>query len=209
MIEELFVRYPQLKECRPDIENAARTLVDCYQSGGKLLLCGNGGSYADCLHIAGELMKGFRKKRSIPAEKCAEMLRRSPDLPGWYLQKLQMALPAIALGEEIALTTAFCNDVDPELCFAQQVVGYGAAGDVLLCISTSGNAKNVIAAANVAKGLGLTVLGLTGASGGALSAICDVCIRVPEHETYCVQELHLPVYHALCTCIEIEIFSAE
>ena len=120
-----------------------------------------------------------------------------------------MALPAIALGEESALTTAFCNDVDPELCFAQQVVGYGAAGDVLLCISTSGNAENVIAAANVAKSLGLTVLGLTGASGGALSAICDVCIRVPEHETYRVQELHLPVYHALCMYIEQEIFPGE
>ena len=209
MMDELFLRYPQLKGCQADVESAARKLVDCYQSGGKLLLCGNGGSYADCLHITGELMKGFRKKRAIPSDQRAMMLRRSPELPERYLQQLQMALPAIALGEESALATAFCNDVDPELCFAQQVMGYGASGDVLLCISTSGNAKNVLAAAKIAKSLGLTVLGLTGESGGALYAACDICIRVPEHETYRVQELHLPVYHALCIYIEQEIFPGE
>ena len=206
MLNDLFVRYPKLETSRKDIEYAARLLAACYQDGNKLLLCGNGGSYADCLHIAGELMKGFREKRSLPAEKRAEMAQRAPGIPAQYLQKLQMALPAIALGEEGALTTAVCNDIEPELCFAQQVLGYGAAGDVLLCISTSGNAKNVIAAAQVAKGLGLSVLGLSGADFGVLHAVCDVCICVPERETYRVQELHLPVYHALCMYVEQTLF---
>lgn len=204
---DLFIRYPQLEACRTEIEHAAQLLINCYQQGGKLLLCGNGGSYSDCLHIVGELMKGFRKKRTITTQKRADMLQNMPSLPVWYLDKLQMALPAIALGEENALSTAFCNDVEPELCFAQQVIGYGSERDVLMCISTSGNSKNVIAAATVAKSLGIQVIGLTGKQGGMLRDVSDACICVPEQETYRVQELHLPVYHALCIAIEDAFFA--
>ncbi len=205
MVKELVKRYPALSACAGDIQAAIDSLISCYQQGHKLLLCGNGGSCADCLHIVGELMKGFLKKRPLSDSQKELLLSCQPELAG-YLDKLQNALPAIALCEESALNTAFCNDVDPQLQFAQQVLGYGREGDILLAISTSGNAQNVVLTARTAKALGLKVVGLTGAKGGTLSQIADICIRVPETETYRVQELHLPVYHAICAAVEAAFY---
>lgn len=206
VIQELVMRYPALVSCAESIETAAELLISSYTNGHKLLLCGNGGSCADSLHIVGELMKGFLKKRPLSMQQREVMQKNCPALPEAYLNRLQGSLPAIALCEEGALNTAFCNDVDPELIFAQQVLGYGKEHDVLLCISTSGNAKNVAAAAMIARGLGLHVIGLTGAHGGKLRELSELCICVPETETYKVQELHLPVYHALCAAVETAFF---
>lgn len=207
MLNELLSRYPQLKVCEPTLIEAVSAIIDCYKNGGKILLCGNGGSCADCDHIVGELMKGFLKKRPLSAEQKAQMTNLSPLLDEETLSKLQGGLPAISLPSLTALNSAFCNDVDSELIYAQSVMAMGKTGDVLIAMSTSGNAKNVFAAAKVAKGLGLTVIGLTGKGGGNLSEISDICIRVPETETFKVQELHLPVYHYLCAATEEEFFT--
>ncbi len=202
---ELFERYPALCSSKDDIKAASDTLIRSFESGGKLLLCGNGGSYADCDHIVGELMKGFLLKREIPETQKKEM-RANADIPEEWLGQLQGGLPAIALPAAGALNAAFCNDVNPELVYAQSLMGLGKKEDVLFCISTSGNSKNVYAAAVVGKALGLTVIGLTGKSGGKLKNIADICICVDETETYKVQELHLPVYHALCVAVEEHFF---
>lgn len=207
MLNELLSRYPQLKVCEPTLIEAVSVIIDCYKNGGKILLCGNGGSCADCDHIVGELMKGFLKKRPLSTEQKAQMTNLSPLLDEETLSKLQGGLPAISLPSLTALNSALCNDVDPELIYAQSVMAMGKTGDVLIAISTSGNAKNVFAAAKVAKGLGLTVIGLTGKGGGNLTEISDICIRVPETETFKVQELHLPVYHYLCAATEEEFFT--
>lgn len=204
-ISLLLTRYPQLEACRSDLESALELLERCYRQGGKLLICGNGGSCADAQHIVGELMKGFLKKRPLSSRQKEQMCTVCPDLPEPLLEELQGALPAISLCQESALTTAFANDVAAEAIFAQQVLGYGRPGDVLLAISTSGNAKNVGCAAQVATAIGLKVIGLTGITGGKLKSLADVCICVPEAETFRIQELHLPVYHALCAQLE-EIF---
>ena len=206
MIEELMKRYPELSVCREDIASAVTLLINTFQKGGKLLICGNGGSCAASDHIVGELMKGFLKKRPLSREQKERMKKACPDLDDRYLEQLQGALPAVALPSFTALNTAFCNDVDPELLFAQQILGLGKAGDVLLGITTSGNSKNVVAAAKVAKSLDLNVLALTGQSGGRLKDIADICIKVPQTETYKVQELHLPVYHVLCAMVEDYFF---
>ncbi len=205
MLNELLNCYPQLGECKVVLKEATAAMIDCYKNSGKILLCGNGGSCADCDHIVGELMKGFLKKRPLSTEQKAKMTNLSPALDEETLNKLQGGLPAIALPSITALNSAFCNDVDPELIYAQSVMAMGKIGDVLIAMTTSGNAKNVFAAAKVAKGLGLTVIGLTGKGGGKLSEIADICIRVPETETFKVQELHLPVYHYLCAATE-EVF---
>ncbi len=205
-MELLMQRYPALEACRGDIEAAVAALIACYEQGGKLLLCGNGGSCADCDHITGELMKGFLKKRPLTEAEQAAMREQCPALETDTLQKLQKGLPAVPLTAMAGLFTAFCNDVDPALVYAQQVLALGKPGDVLLGISTSGNAGNVAAAAKVAKALGLTVIGLTGEKGGVLAALADIAIRVPETETYKVQELHLPVYHGLCAAVEEHFF---
>ena len=181
-------------------------LIDCYRRCGKLLLCGNGGSCADCEHIVGELMKGFLKKRPLSARKRERMRENWESIDESLLDKLQCGLPAISLPSMTALNTAFCNDVEPELLYAQGVLALAKEVDVLLCISTSGNAKNVCAAAEVARALGVFVLGLTGETGGRLRALCDCCICVPERETFKVQELHLPVYHYLCAETEAYFF---
>lgn len=207
MLNELLSRYPQLKVCEHTLIEAVSAMIDCYKNGGKILLCGNGGSCADCDHIVGELMKGFLKKRPLSMEQKAKMTSLSPLLDEETLSKLQGGFPAISLPSITALNSAFCNDVDPELIYAQSVMAMGKTGDVLIAMSTSGNAKNVFAAAKVAKGLGLTVIGLTGKGGGKLSEIADICIRVPETETFKVQELHLPVYHYLCAATEEEFFT--
>ena len=206
-MEELLKRYPVLKSCAEEIEKTAEILISGFKAGNKLLLCGNGGSCADCEHITGELMKGFLSRRPISPEKRAEMKKLNPDIGEDVLSKLQLAVPAIPLPSLTALNSAFCNDVDPSLVYAQELMGLGTPGDMLLCISTSGNSANCVAAAEVGKALGLTVIALTGAKGGRLKEKADICICVPETETFKVQELHLPVYHYLCAEVEATIFS--
>ena len=204
VLESLTAAYPMLEGCREDIEAAFEGMAACYRRGGKLLVCGNGGSAADAGHIVGELMKGFRKKRPLPSEEQQKLI----GLPGGkdLAEKLQMALPCLALTECASLSTAFSNDVDASLVFAQQVWGYGREGDVLLGISTSGNAVNVCRAVVAARAKGITTVGLTGRGGGQLRNLCDIAICVPADETYRIQEYHLPVYHALCAMLEDEFF---
>lgn len=205
----IYERYEMLNAVKTGIEDAKITMIKSFKAKGKLLLCGNGGSCADCEHIVGELMKGFMSKRSLSEEQKLLMINNAPDIDREWLCRLQGALPAIALPSAAALNSAFCNDVDPELIYAQQLMGLGNKEDVLFCISTSGNSKNVCAAATVGKALGITVIGLTGESGGRLKGIADICICVPETDTYKVQELHLPVYHYLCAEIEKYFFGGE
>lgn len=193
---ELYSRYPALKECEKDINTALEVLISTYRRGGKVLLCGNGGSCADCDHIAGELLKGFLSHRPVSDERIPEELR----------EKLQGSLPAISLPSLSAALTASLNDLDPEIAYAQLLMGLGKEGDVLIALSTSGNAKNVFHAATLAKALGMNVIGMTGNGGGRLATIADVTIRAPECETYKIQEYHLPVYHYLCAKVEEALF---
>lgn len=206
-MDSLIDRYPTLSSVRGNISTSARILIEAYQAEGKLLVCGNGGSAADADHIVGELMKGFVMPRPVSREFRERLAEVEPEIGERIADALQSALPAIALTQHNALVTAFSNDVDPSMIFAQQVAGYGVAGDVYLGITTSGNSRNVIYGAITARARGLRVIGLTGAGGGALAKYCDVCMAVPEKETYKVQELHLPVYHALCLAIEKTMFS--
>ena len=202
MLDELIKRYPILERVREDIDVVYGILERCYENGGKLLIAGNGGSAADAEHIVGELMKGFVKRRPV-TEEMKEALEKADPVRGKELsEKLQGGLPAIALVDHAALSTAFANDVDGMLSYAQQVNGYGKPGDVFLGISTSGNAENVMYAAVTAKAKGMKVVGLTGKDGGKLAGIADAVVIVPEMETYKIQELHLPVYHALCLMLE-------
>lgn len=207
-LDLLIMRYPHLECCKGNIIIAFEFIRDCYKNGGKLLVCGNGGSAADAEHIVGELMKGFKKARhlaSIEVEKLVEI----DSLMGRTLaDNLQGALPAIALDGHPALTTAYMNDCEPIICFAQQVYGYGCKNDVLLAISTSGNSRNVLYAVVAAKAKGMVVIGLTGENDSKLSAMSDVCIRVPSTETYQIQELHLPIYHCLCLMLEDYFFNS-
>lgn len=206
MLNELIERYPVLEDCRDSIAKAADKIKECYKNGGKLLLAGNGGSCADCEHIVGELMKGFLKKRPLSEAQKQEMQKRFPAVEPELLSKLQGGLPAIALPSIAGLNSAFCNDVDPELIYAQSLMGLANKNDIFVGLSTSGNSKNVFAAAKVAKALGVTVIGLTGKGGGKLATASDICICVPETETFKIQELHLPVYHYLCAAVEAEFF---
>lgn len=199
---------PKLEECRDDIIKAYDILIHCFQAGGKLLVCGNGGSAADANHIVGELMKGFLKKRSIPDELRRRLTAAEDEFGTVLADHLQQALPAIALTVHDSLITAYSNDARPDLVFAQQVYGYGTDKDVLLGISTSGNSENVLYAAHLAAALGLKTIGLTGRNGGKLKGICNVAICVPEEETYKIQELHLPVYHLLCLMVEDHFFKS-
>jgi len=204
----IYKRYPVLESCRPAIDDATAALVRCFETGGKLLVCGNGGSCADSDHIVGELMKGFLSRRPVD-EKLTEELKKIGIMTSEAVdmtKKLQGALPAISLSSQTALLSAFANDVDPEMVYAQMVLGYGRPGDLLLCLSTSGNSRNVIAAAKIAKAIDLTTVAMTGEAESALSRLCDITIRVPETETYKVQELHLPVYHNLCMRVEEHFF---
>jgi D-sedoheptulose 7-phosphate isomerase len=205
-IELLIQRYPVLECCKDDISAAFEILCDSYNNKGKLLVCGNGGSAADAEHIVGELMKGFRNSRKCDFITATKFKEIDEEMGAVLAENLQGALAAIALDGHIALSTAYMNDCSPLLCFAQQVNGFGISGDVLLGISTSGNSKNVIYAAVAAKAKGMKVIGLTGKNESKLSMLADVCIRVPETETYMVQELHLPVYHSLCLMLEDYFF---
>ena len=205
-IDTLITRYPQLEACKDDIARAYEILLETYKQDRKLLVAGNGGSASDSEHIVGELMREFRLKRKVYAEQVDAMMAIDPEMGKVLAENLQGALPAICLTGHSALTTAFMNDANADLIFAQQVNGYGKTGDVFLGISTSGNSKNVCYAAITAKAKGLKVIGLTGAKESKLSSLADVCIRVSETETYKIQELPLPVYHCLCLMLEDYFF---
>ena len=198
-ITQLFKRRPELEVCKDDIQSACELLLHSFRSGNQVLLCGNGGSAADCEHIAGELVKRFSRPRPLAPELVKKL---GPELAA----NLHGALPALSLPSMVGFTTAFVNDDEPEYAFAQQVVAFGKPGDILLGISTSGNSRNIVHAVKAANALGLHTLGLTGESGGALSSLCKLCIQVPATEVPRVQELHLPVYHTLCQVVEDTLF---
>ncbi len=204
-INLLCQRYPVLSECKDDIIKSTELLIETYSTGGKLLICGNGGSGADSEHIVGELMKGFVLPRHISKE-LADKIKTTSSNADYLISNLQYGLPSISLVSHTALSTAFANDKAPDVCFAQQVLGYGKRGDSLLGISTSGNSKNVVYAFEVAKAIGVKTIALTGHKDSKLSAIADITIKVPSTITYQIQELHLPVYHAICLALENEFF---
>lgn len=205
-MEQLLKRYPSLKVVEAEIRNAYETIKNAYKNGGKLLLCGNGGSAADCDHIVGELMKSFKMKRPVSAE-FAEKLEGMGQIGAELAPLLERALPAISLCEHNSLTTAYSNDRSPYAVFAQQLFGYGKAGDVLIALTTSGNSKNCLYAATLAKTMGISVITVTGSRGGKISELADVSIKLPETETYLVQELTLPIYHYICAELEKYFYS--
>lgn len=207
-IDQLIERYPSLSVCKKDIEDATKAMIESFKNGGKLLVAGNGGSCADSDHITGELLKSFCKKRTPSSNFINQIKAIDADTGAYLADKLQGSLPAIALTNNTALMTASLNDVDGNVMFAMQVNGYGVKGDVFLGISTSGNSKDIVYPTVVAKAKGLKTIALTGKNGGKLKELADICIIVPQSETFMIQELHLPVYHALCLEIE-EAFWAE
>lgn len=195
-MRELLERYPQLTVCENDIQKALQLMIDTYKAGGKILICGNGGSASDSSHIVGELLKGFLNPRKVDDERIAADLR----------EDLQGSLPAISLCCQEAFMTAFSNDVNPDMVFAQQVYGLGKKEDLVMGLSTSGNSVNVVNAIRVAKDMGIKTVAMTGASGGKLNEIADVTVKAPATETYKVQEYHLPIYHYLCAKLEETFF---
>jgi D-sedoheptulose 7-phosphate isomerase len=205
-LQQLIQRYPQLETVKNEINNAFNIISESFKNGGKLLIAGNGGSAADAEHITGELMKNFVKKRKLPESFLSEIKKIDPEISQYLISHLQPGLPAIALSCHASLSTACINDIDGNIVFAQQVYGYGKEGDVLLGISTSGNAKNILYAAAAAKAKKLKVILLTGETGGIIKALADISICVPETETWKVQELHLPVYHCICLMLEEHFF---
>lgn len=208
-VDLLCNRYPKLEKCRKDIIAAYEIMEEAYEKDHKLLIAGNGGSAADSEHIAGELMKRFKTPRPCPTEFAEKLKQIDPERGESLSKNLERGLMAIPLVAHEALTTAYINDVDGLGVFAQQLYGFGRPGDVFLGISTSGNSKNIMSATVVARALNIKVIGLTGAKGGELASVADVAIKVPETETYMIQELHLPVYHCLCLMLEDRFFGAE
>ena len=206
MLNELLERYPELKACVNEIEAAREVLIQTYENNGKVLCCGNGGSCSDSEHIVGELMKGFISLRPVGNEFMSKLEDLGFEDAEYITKNLQGSLPAIALGSQSGVLSAFANDVAADMVYGQMVFGYGQPNDVLIGLSTSGNSKNVVYAAKVAKAKGVKTIALTGARDSKLSAICDVTIKVPETETFKVQELHLPVYHYLCASVEKHFF---
>lgn len=206
-IDLLVERYPSLELAKNDIVAAYLLLEESYENDGKILVAGNGGSAADAEHIVGELMKGFKLARKPETDFAEKLVAENQELGAVLAENLQGALPAIALDGHPALSTAYMNDCEPLLCFAQQVNGYGKSGDVFLGISTSGNSKNVLYAAITAHAKGMKVIGLTGAKDSKLKDMSDVCIKAPQTETYMIQELHLPIYHCLCLMLEDKFFA--
>ncbi|MEE0686551.1 MAG: SIS domain-containing protein [Lachnospiraceae bacterium] len=205
-IDLLISRYPALENVQEDIIKTYLMLEDCYEKGGKLLIAGNGGSAADAEHIAGELMKRFKLPRHVSKEFANKLVKVDEKRGQILANNLECALTAIPLVAHEALSTAYINDVDGLGVFAQQLFGFGRPGDVFLGISTSGNSKNILNATVVARALDMRVIGLTGATGGELAEVSDVVIKVPEMETYMIQELHLPIYHCLCIMLEDKFF---
>ena len=198
-IDKLLERRPELESCKKDIHSACELLLNCFRSGNQVLLCGNGGSAADCEHISGELIKRFNNPRLLTPELSD---RLGPELA----QNLHGGLPALSLPSMVGFHTAFANDDDPSYAFAQQVLAFGKSGDLLLAISTSGNSQNLLHAVNTAKAMGVKTLALTGNSGGKIAPLCDLVIMAPAHKTPDIQEFHLPIYHALCTVVENRLF---
>jgi len=205
-LQQLIQRYPQLEGVTEDINKAYEIIKTSYKNNGKLLIAGNGGSASDAEHIAGELMKTFAKKRSLPDDFIKSIKNVDSEISEYLIPRMQPGLPAIALSGHASLNTACINDIDGNITFAQQVYSYGKKEDVLLGISTSGNSKNVLYACGVAKAKNLKIIALTGKEGGKIKQFADVCICVPETETYKIQELHLPVYHIICMMLEDYFF---
>ena len=205
-IDELLERYPKLEIEKENIIKAYELMVECYENKGKLLVAGNGGSAADAEHIVGELMKGFVESRKLSSEFVEQLVAVDAEMGKELGDKLQGTLPAIALVGHVGLSTAYLNDVDPLLGFAQQLSGFGEEGDVFLAISTSGNSKNILYACAVAKAKGMKIVGLTDGTGGKLKEVADMTIVAPESETYKIQEYHLPIYHWLCLALEEKFF---
>lgn len=205
-IDLLMKRYPILESIKQDIIDAYLIMEETYLNDGKLLVAGNGGSAADSEHIAGELMKRFKTPRPVSKEFADKLKEVDPERGAHLAENLECSLMAIPLVAHEALSTAYINDVDGYGVFAQQLFGFGRKGDTFLGISTSGNSKNVMSATVVARALGIKVIGLTGAKGGDLAEVADVCVKVPETETYMVQELHLPIYHCWCLMLEDKFF---
>lgn len=206
-IEQLISTYPELGVCAPDIQAAFEILRACFRGSGKVLTCGNGGSAADAEHIVGELMKGYLLKRPVPEGIRARLIATSSQDGNYLADHLQGGLPGISLVSQTALISAIANDTAADMAYAQQVYAYGREGDALIGISTSGNARNVIHAVQVARALRLQSIGLTGPSGGALKSLCEVCICVPAENTPATQERHLPIFHVLCAMLEEEFFA--
>lgn len=209
ILDELLGRLPELNAQRAQLIAAYTVLERCFSAGGKLLVCGNGGSAADAEHIVGELMKGFKRKRQIPHTDAQRLLCMFPEDGAALAAGLQRALPAVCLSSHTALTSAFANDVSADMAYAQQVYGLGRPGDALLGISTSGNARNVLCAAKAARAFGMATVALAGGSGGLLAEVCDTAVIAPANETYRVQEYHLPIYHALCAMLEEEFYGQD
>jgi D-sedoheptulose 7-phosphate isomerase len=205
-IDLLIDRYPQLAACRPSVIDTVDAIVRSHRLGGKVLLCGNGGSAADAEHIVGELAKGFALHREMPIEDSKRILGLPESLLCLLEGRLQPGVRAFALGGSSPLATAIANDGDPQLVYAQMVYVYGIPGDVLIGISTSGNSKNIVAALAVGRTFGLTTIGLVGSGDCALDAWSDIIIKAPASETFKIQELHLPIYHAICLSVESELF---
>ena len=205
-VETLLSNYPDLASLGAEVTRACDLLLNCFRGGNKVLACGNGGSAADCEHLVGELMKGYLSTRPLPESARPALLASAPDDGAYLADHLQGALPAISLVSQVGLITAVANDMGPDLIFAQQVLGFGRPGDVLIAISTSGNSRNVVLAARVARARGLSTLAFTGRSGGALRAASDVALCVPHDRTAVIQERHLALYHTLCAVVEREIF---
>lgn len=205
MLNELIERYPALEEMKENLQEALNLILSTVKSGGKILLCGNGGSCADCDHIVGELMKGFLSKREISEEFSDILKSKYPEEADYFAANLQEAIPAISLTGHAAVLSAFANDVSADMAYAQLVYGYGKKGDLLIGLSTSGNSKNVVNAVKIAKAKGLSTLALTGKKECALD-VCDVVLKAPETETFKVQEYHLPIYHYLCAMAEKTFF---
>ena len=201
-LDNLTERYPELAPLKEKIGAAVDMIIESYKNGGKVLLCGNGGSAADSEHISGELLKGFMELRRPEGDELAALT----EALGEDAAKLQRGVAAVPLTSLSASLSAFANDVDPELVFAQLTYALGKRGDVLICLSTSGNSKNVVKAAKVAKALGIKTIGMSGESGGAFLSICDITVNAPSSETYKVQEYHLPIYHAICAEVERILF---
>ena len=210
-LDEVLARCPALAALNPEITRVTAAICACHRAGGKVLVCGNGGSAADSEHIVGELVKGFVLPRRVPADHAARLheaqsadATHGPELA----DKLQQGVAAIALTGHPALATAIDNDTGRQMVFAQQVYVYGRPGDVLIGLSTSGNAGNVLRALTVARAFGLTTVGLTGSRPARMDALCDLLLKAPASETHKIQELHLPIYHTLCLMVEQELFGS-
>lgn len=200
ILQDLMLMYPQLLDLQDAITDAFTMLAHCYNQDGKILICGNGGSCSDTQHVVAELMKGFRKQRPLDINE--SLWRESPDIA----RKLQYGIPAISLCAHSSLISAYANDVSPDFVYAQQVFSYYLPNDVLICFSTSGNSRNVVAAAQTMKAIGGKVISFTGNQGGQVKEYSDICLQVPQKETYLVQEMHLPIYHCICAMLEEELF---